>query len=241
MIETVTLLTGLAAGFMSGFIGGGAGIIIAPMLLFMGLPPHMSVGTARIGAFGLSIGSLFRFLRSNEIIWSFVIPLIVMSIPAAFLGAYLVLSLEPSVVEKAIGVILIVAAYIMYQNEKRTTPDRGMSKWISYPIFFLARTIQAAFGAGVGLLLTVVYVKLMGLTVRQSSATKRLPGIVVILITTVIFGLEGIIDYELGAILFGGSLIGGYAGAHTALAVDQKFVTRAFAALAFAFGVFLLF
>lgn len=241
MIEMIVFLTGIFAGFVSGFAGGGAGLFMTPMLLLVGMPPHVAVATARVGAFGLSIGSLIRFLKSNAIVWRMVVPLTLLSIPAALIGAYGVIHIPQTYIEKIIGSILILsAAAIIYKPQKQTNSDKTVGAG-TYFTFFITRILQAAFGSGIGLLVNVVYVKLMHLSLTEANATKRIPGFVVVLVSLTIFGIEGLIDFSTGAFLITGTIIGSFTGAHFALSVDPKYVTYAFSTLAAVFGILLIF
>lgn len=241
MTEVIVFLTGIFAGFVSGFAGGGAGLFMTPVLLFLGVPPHVAVATARMGAVGLSIGSLTRFFKSDAIIWRMVVPLILLSIPAALIGTYLIISIPQIYIEKIIGSILILSSVaILYKPRKQTNLDKKVGV-ATYFAFFVTRILQAAFGSGVGLLVNVVYVKLMHMSMTEANATKRVPGFIVVVITLIIFGVEGLIDYHTGIVLFAGTLIGSYSGAHIALSVEQKNVALAFSTVAVIFGLVLLF
>ncbi len=241
MTELIVFAAGIISGLVSGFIGGGGGLFTLPILFLTGLPAHTAIATARLGSLGLSIGALSRFFRSNAIKWKMVIPLTIVSIPAAIIGAYLVISIPQSYIEKIIGVILVLSAIAIIYKPKKQSPTEQKIGLVTYFTFFITRIAQAAFGSGIGLLVNVIYVKLMHMSMTEANATKRVPGFIVVIITLVIFGIEGLIDYQTGAILFAGTLIGSYTGAHIALSVGQKYVTFTFSAVAAIFGILLLF
>ncbi len=241
MTELIIFFAGLASGLVSGFVGGGGGLFTLPILFLTGLPAHTAIATARLGSLGLSIGSLARFFRSNAIKWKMVIPLTLVSIPAAIIGAYWVISIPQAYIEKIVGVILVLSAFAILFKPKKKPESKQTIGFVTYFTFFITRIAQAAFGSGIGLLVNVIYVKLMHMSMTEANATKRVPGFIVVIITLLIFGVEGLIDYQTGAILFAGTLIGSYTGAHVALSVDQKYVTFAFSAVAVIFGALLLF
>ncbi len=242
MIEIVVFFTGLASGLISGFIGSGGGLLMLPILSFAGIPPHTALGTARFGSLGKTFGTLARFLKSNAIKWDMIIPLTLISIPAALVGVYFVISIPQSYVENIVGVLLIVSALVMLKKSKKDAGKKQArsNTIISYASFFVTRTAQAAFGSGVGLLVNVVYVKLLRLSLTEANATKRIPGLVVIIITLVVFGTEGLIDYQLGAFLFAGTLLGSVMGAHMALSVKEKYIAFTFSLVSAGFGFLLL-
>ena len=241
LVDIIILIAGFIGAFVSGCAGGGAGLFITPVLIFVGIPPHVSIATMRLGALGLSIGSLMRFLRSGVIVWKLVIPFTLISIPAAIIGVYLVLTIPQTYVERIIGALLLFSAVaILNKPEKSGTSEHKHVSIGSYIVFFFARIMQAAFGSGSGLLVNVVYVKLMGLSLTEANATKRIPGFIVVMISLVIFGVGGFIDYRLGALLFVSMIAGSYTGAHFALNVNQKYIAYVFSALATIFGIALI-
>ena len=66
-VSIFTLLAaGCAVGFLSGLFGVGGGFIMTPLLIFMGIPPAVAVGTgsAQIVAASLS-GALAQYRRNN--------------------------------------------------------------------------------------------------------------------------------------------------------------------------------
>lgn len=238
--ELLIFALGLIAGAVGGFAGGGAGLFTLPALLLLGISPFTALATARFGFLGQTIGSLGRFLRSDSIKWEMILPLTLLSIPAALIGVYFITSIPEFAIKKIIGVMLLLsAAAMLYKPNTPLTAGKKIGWW-SYVAFFFARMIQAALGSGVGLLVNVIYVKMMHLSLTEANATKRIPGLTVILITLIIFGMEGYIDYRAGLFLMAGTTIGSYIGAHYALRANQLYITYAFSTLAIIFGVTLL-
>jgi len=240
MIEWAIFALGLVSGLISGFSGSGGGLFTIPVLLLLGIPAHSAIATARLGAVGLSLGSLARFFRSDALKWDMIVPLTLISIPAAIIGANLVTDIPQQYVEKLIGTILILSSLAMMYKPNRKAPGEKKIGIFSYLAFFFARMAQAAFGSGIGLLVSVVYVKLMHLTITEASATKAIPGLVVVFISLIIFGSKGLINYQSGLILVCGTLIGSYVGSHYALKANPQYVTFGFSLMAIIFGVTLL-
>jgi len=61
MFEPILLLTfvvGLVSGLLSGVTGAGGGLIVAPYLMLIGLPPASAVATPKLAGVGVGIGSL---------------------------------------------------------------------------------------------------------------------------------------------------------------------------------------
>jgi uncharacterized membrane protein YfcA len=63
-----------------------------------------------------------------------------------------------------------------------------------------------------------------GLTIVEASATTMLPSLIMTVAGLVIFGLNGILNYESGVTIFFGMLVGGWLGAHTAVKKGNAWV-----------------
>ena len=88
-----TFFVGVFASFIGSMVGSG-GLISIPFLIFLGLPPHIAIATNRVGAFGLQLGALARFLKSKEIAWKYVGWFSVLALVAGQVGSRLLLQTD---------------------------------------------------------------------------------------------------------------------------------------------------
>lgn len=58
---------GFAIGFLSGMFGVGGGFILTPMLIFLGVPPAVSVGTSASQVVAASVSSALGHWRRNNV------------------------------------------------------------------------------------------------------------------------------------------------------------------------------
>lgn len=65
----VALPLGLLAGALAGLLGIGGGLIFAPLLLWMGLPPHQALATSTFAIVPTALGGTFTHLRHRAIPW----------------------------------------------------------------------------------------------------------------------------------------------------------------------------
>ena len=233
---------GLSGGFLSGLIGGGAGLMMIPALLLVGLSPHTSIATTRFGSTGLMVGSLLRFLRSNQIVWRLILPFMLVNVPASFLGAYLVIIAPANVLETLIALVMIVVGPLVLLKRdfgvvEKIPPKPGV---IAYSAVFVAKTLQASLGTGIGLLVNYVYIHWFGLTFNQANALKRTSGIVTAIISIAIFAYGGIINYQYGFVLLVTMFVGGYLGSHMALKAGNQWVKYLFVSVVVVMGIALL-
>ncbi len=81
------LIGAAIGGFLGGLLGLGGGLIYVPVLLAVGVPPHIAVATSSfIIIFTALSGSLGRILY-GQVLWNYVIPLAIGAVIGARFGA----------------------------------------------------------------------------------------------------------------------------------------------------------
>ena len=61
------LFIGLSAGFLSGMFGVGGGILTTPILILIGIPPPVAVGSEANHIVGASISGFMTHYRRNNV------------------------------------------------------------------------------------------------------------------------------------------------------------------------------
>ena len=112
---------GAAAGFVSGLLGVGGGIIMVPLLAgVFGMPLKRAVGTSLVAIVALVIpGGVVHWTLGN-IDWAIAIVLTVGVVPGARLGARLSLGAEERALRLAVGVFLMLVAVLFAAEEIAT-------------------------------------------------------------------------------------------------------------------------
>lgn len=116
------ILVGLAAGFLSGLIGIGGGIIIVPALvLLLGFSQKLAQGTS-LGILLLPVGILavLQYYKQGYLNVNYVAIIATAFILGSFLGSKLALTLNDEKMKKIFAVILMVIAVKMlfFDNSK---------------------------------------------------------------------------------------------------------------------------
>jgi uncharacterized membrane protein YfcA len=109
------ILIGLAAGFLSGLVGIGGGIIIVPALvLLLGFTQKQAQGTS-LGIMLLPIGILavMQYYKQGYINVNYVLIVAAAFVAGGFLGSKLSLSLSDEKMKKVFAVILFVISIKM--------------------------------------------------------------------------------------------------------------------------------
>ena len=114
------LLVGLAAGFLSGLIGIGGGIIIVPALvLFLGFSQKMAQGTS-LGILLLPVGILavLQYYKQGYLNVNYVLIVAAAFVLGGFLGSKLALSVSDEKMKKVFALILLLISLKMLFFDK---------------------------------------------------------------------------------------------------------------------------
>ena len=116
------LLVGLAAGFLSGLIGIGGGVIIVPALvLFLGFSQKLAQGTS-LGILLLPVGILavIQYYKQGYLNVNYVAVISVAFVVGSLLGSKLALSLSDEKMKKIFAIVLMLIAIKMlfFDNSK---------------------------------------------------------------------------------------------------------------------------
>ncbi len=234
MFETVLFLTftvGLISGLLGGITGAGGGLIAAPYMILIGIPPNIAVSTTKLAGIGVGVGSLGKFLGSKIIDWAWVRRLLPISILAAVTGSFLLLQMPQWLIKLlSIGFSIEIALQLLFDRNAglTTRTTSALQKNIGYILFFIIDTLRAAIGSGIGTLNLIVMMSLFGLEAVPANAIKRFITFPALVINLIILIPNGLIDWHHGIAMLIGTSIGGYAGAHIAIARGNVFVKRVF-------------
>lgn len=246
-MEILAGLTTFAIGALAGFFGatvGGGGLLTIPYLMFLGFPPPVAIATARFGDIGLPLTSSVKFWKSNQIVWKYVPVLAALSLAGSIVGANILLAIEPDTL-KTIAALLLLALlpFVLLKKEMgvvRREVSR-LSRALSSLLYFVVQIFTGFFAAGTGPLAYYTLMAGFGLTIVEAVATNMIPFLILALSSVLVFAAHGLIDYSTGLILFGGTAMGGYIGAHIAIQKGARWIKGLFAIMVVAAALKLFF
>lgn len=212
---TTIFLIGLGASFFGSFVSGSLSALVLPLLILLGMPAHVALGTFRLGVFGFEIGGLIQYIKNNKVIWKFVPILTIVAAAGGLLGSLIAVNLEEEVISTGIGVLLLIFIPFTLLRptlgliRKETSRQRTL---LGYGVYFLVSVYGLSLTIGYGLIAAMVYMYFFGLTVIESKATGKLPTIMQSVAALAVFGFSGVVDWVLGFVLLAGMLIGSSIG-----------------------------
>ena len=103
----------LGAGFASGLLGVGGGIIIVPALtLLIGMPLKRALGTSLVLIAALVVPGTLVHAALGHIDWTIFLVLVVGVIPGAWLGSRIALGARERTLRLAVGAFLLAIAVV---------------------------------------------------------------------------------------------------------------------------------
>lgn len=135
MIEVLGFVAlGLFAGTMAAALGVGGGIIFVPALVIVaGFDQHLAQGTSLAIILPTAIVSATVHARGGRVVWRIAIPIGLVGIAGALLGARAAIGLDPEVLSKLFGALLVVVAIRMFLRARSKTEVTDRSELESDP------------------------------------------------------------------------------------------------------------
>lgn len=106
----ILLLVGLAAGFLSGMVGVGGGIIIVPALVyFLGFSQHSAQGTTLfMFLFPIGVLGVLNYYKAGYVDWRAAIFICVTFIAGSYFGSKLAVNIDQVTVKRIFGALIVV-------------------------------------------------------------------------------------------------------------------------------------
>ena len=222
--DALLALVALAAGTVDA-IGGGGGLLTLPVLLAVGLPPHLALGTNKGQSVFGAAAALVRFWRAGLIPldrarWTFPLGFL-----GALVGARLVLWVRPDVLRPVV-LVLLVAAAVFVVLRPPVAAGRAPSAVIApaAALAFGVGVYDGFFGPGTGTLLIVGLAGLLALPLGQASAEAKVINFAGNLAALLLFAARGTVVWHTALAMAAGQLLGGWIGAHLTIRGGERIV-----------------
>ena len=222
--------TGLSAGFVDAIAGGG-GLIALPVLLSIGLPPQMALGTNKLqGTFG-TLSSSYHFFRKGQVDLVHALPGILYTFAGAALGTVVVQRVNPAFLGRLVPLLLGgVLAYTLLVKEMGVAerppkvPHGGF-----YLVFGLGLGFyDGFFGPGTGSFWMAGFCIFLGFDMRRSAGFTRTMNFTSNVVSLALFVIGGNVFYPVGLIMAGGQFVGARLGSGLAIKNGPRFIRPIF-------------
>lgn len=218
------------AAFLAGFvdsIAGGGGLITVPVLLAVGLDPHIALGTNKLQAsFGSCIASV-HYARGNLVDFKHIIEGVLFTALGAAAGTAAIQMVEPAFLKLLLPFFLTaIFLYMLFSPELGRLDKRP----VMHPsLFYLAAGLglgfyDGFFGPGTGSFWTIALVVFMGNNLMRATAQTKVMNATSNLVSLAAFLIGNKVLFTAGLLMGSGQLIGATIGSHLVLKRGSRFV-----------------
>jgi uncharacterized protein len=222
--------TGLAAGLVDSIAGGG-GIISLPVLLNLGLPPTLALGTNKLQGTCGSVSATWHYARSGLVDWRACRLGIAATLAGALAGAWVVQRIDAQILGKIIPWLL--AAIVVYAIVRPRVGEQDCPPRLRADAFFALFGLgfgfyDGFFGPGVGSFWTIALVALLGYNFMKATAGTKVMNATSNIASLALFAANGQVNYSAGALMGAGQIVGARIGAGLAVRRGVRFVRPVF-------------
>jgi len=234
MPEPTTLLLLITAAFFAGLIdavAGGGGLITVPILMGIGLPPQVALGTNKLQASFGSGSAMLHFVRSGTVKLSECISGILWTAAGAITGVLAVQRLDPSFLRYLVPWLLIAIAIYTLLTPKLGTEDihARLSPKIFYPLFGLSIGFyDGFFGPGTGSFWAMAFVLLLGCSLVKATAHTKVMNFTSNIVALGMFMAAGQVHFVEGLFMGVAQFVGARIGANLVILKGVRFIRPVF-------------
>lgn len=226
MFESLWLIPlGFVAGVIGSIIGLGGGIVVVPVLTFLGVPHTISSSSSLFAAFSNSVASTVSYSKQKRVDYKTGLRLGLMSIPGTILGAVISAQATPDLFKILFAVVLIASCYYLFIKKNLDTKQGNLSKKMlvaSSVISFFAGILSSFFGIGGGIIFVPLMMIGLGLLVKNATATSQLILMFSSASGMITHTILGHADFEYALLLSIGAFAGGLLGARLSLEIKEN-------------------
>lgn len=231
----ILFMTGLCAGFIDSVAGGG-GLIALPVLLSIGLPPQIALGTNKLqGTFGTFSASL-NFIKKGMVDIKSVKYGILFTLIGAGTGAVVVQLIKADFLISIIP-ILLIGVFLYTLLSKNISDDEKKPKLTQFVYFMIFGLLlgfyDGFFGPGTGSFWTASCIFFMGAGMIKATGITKIMNFTSNIIALTIFVIGGNVVFTIGITMGMGQLIGARLGSSLAMKKGTAFIKPLFLTVVF--------
>ncbi|WP_221584623.1 TSUP family transporter [Microbacterium sp. G2-8] len=230
------ILAGFVAGWVDAVVGGGGLIQLPAMMLVPGITPLQALATNKLSSImGTSVAAV-TFARRVRPDPRTAVPLAVMALLGAIVGAMLATFIPEEAFTPIILVVLIgVGGFTVLKPKMGVHANRRWHGWkhvvAASVIGLVVGTYDGALGPGTGSFFVILLVSVLGYAFMPASALGKIANFCTNLGALLFFVPAGHVLWGLGLLVGAANLVGGYLGARMAVSRGNRFVRIVFIAV----------
>lgn len=228
-----------------GALSGGAGLVMRPLLIFIGVSPQYAIGTIRVGNVVSRLVGLTHLHRHGAIDWKLSFLLMIPATLGSIASVQIIVSLETEVLTRFIGFLILLSGIgMLFKRGKAERKPIGtplfkspIFGFISYGVTTLIGNLTGGGGVINNYLLLTVYEK----DYISAAAIRKVAGFGGALIGSVLFIYYGFVNWHYVVIVLVAGSLGTYFGTSHGIKKGEEWVRSLVLAVVFVFGFKMLF
>jgi uncharacterized protein len=242
----ITFVASFVACFFSALSGGGAGLILLPVLMFAGLPFINALASHKLAVGFIGIGATIQYVRKKLLNWRVFWWSALVGIPFVILGTHFAAVLPGETMKPVVGGMIL--AMVLFSLIKKIAPKTFEPKTLSPKILIIGTflLVPAAFysgwiSAGSGIFTTMIYLWILKYDQLHANAmTLSANGIFWNGVGAAAHIFMGHIVWALALSLILGAILGSYFGAAVGIKKGNTFLRIIFLITAGITGILLI-
>lgn len=234
-MSTAALIVLAVLFFVTSIVGvvtGSNSLITVPVMFQFGIDERVAVATNMFGLTFMAIGATVPFVRSGSIESRRLSPMIGLTVIGSAIGAALVGIVSSEAMKLIVSLAMLAILIFTLAVPKIKTGDRAASAWSISIVGLFATFTLAIYGGlysgGYVTVLTAAFVGFFGMSYCGAIAATKLINVFSSGIATLVFMWQGLVDYELGAILAVTMFAGAYVGAFFVTKMNESWLRTIF-------------
>lgn len=225
--ELLRLLLPFGAALLGGAlnsVAGGGSFLTFPALIFAGVPPLAANATSTVALWPGSVASTVGYRRELVSQRQRLMVMLPLSLLGGLIGAVTLVRTPPELFVRLVPFLLLGATLIFTFGDRinRSVGGRARGAIAVGALQLFISIYGGYFGGGMGLMMLAAFT-LWGMThLHEMNALKSALGVAINGVAIVAFTIAGQIQWQHGAVMIAGAIIGGFGGAWLARRYDSK-------------------
>ena len=211
-------------------VAGGGGFLTLPSLLHAGVSPVAANATSTFAVWPGSWSSILAYRKDIKTPRRTLIRLGGVSLAGGLLGGVLLVKTSDTGFMRLLPWLMLLAA-VAFTFGEPLTRRRGGGHGEGHDVSALGVLLQLAiatyggyFGGGMGIMMLAT-MSISGMTdIHEMNGLKSILAVLINCLALASFIVSGLVVWTPGLVMMAGTILGGYAGAAAAKAIDRRFV-----------------
>jgi hypothetical protein len=245
-IDIVVVFAIFLISFFS-VISGGIGLLSRPILILLGFPPEIAIGTFRVANLAGRLAGFSAIMHRHAVRmdWKLAGWLFIPSLLGGIAGAEIVKLLPADAIKKVLGAFILVMGLILLMKRElglveRHEPTTKAKNTIGF-IATVIIGIIAAFIGGSGILFGYMLIFVYNKSYLSSAPVRKIANFGSTLSSAIFFIIHGFVKWKLMILILIAGVLGEYFGGKYQIKKGEEWVRTITLIIVFASGLLMLF